>query len=62
MRQFSGDPGHVLQESFSQLLADTDTGSLSTMDPRVVIDAISDIFVKCGMALGSEQGFGATDS
>ena len=58
MRQFSGDPGHVLQDSFSQLLAalgDTDTGSLSTLDPRVVIDAISDIFVKFGMALGSEQ-------
>ena len=65
IRQLNGDPNHVIQDSFSQLLAavaDSDTGSLSTLDPKVVIDAISDIFVKFGMALSSEEGFGATDT
>ena len=65
IRQLNGDPNHVIQDSFSQLLAavaDSDTGSLSTLDPKVVIDAISDIFVKFGMALSSEEGFGAMDT
>jgi len=58
-----GDPDDLLHGAFSKLvttLADTDERTLSTMDTGLVMDAVSEAFVRFSQVLLSDEGWGAS--
>lgn len=60
-----GDRDDLLHGAFSKMvstLADSDERTLSTMDTRLVMDAVREAFVRFSQVLLSEEGWGATTS